>query len=169
MASPFWKKNLDPKKRKRARKHEVFSVGDVPRTHWGAGEKFEGTYRSLGAFGRSERVGVHLEEVPPGKWNSTFHWHTHEEEHFYVLEGQGLMRVGRKEYKVGPGDYVVFPPNGRAGHAIKNVGRKPLRYLVIGTRETGDVCVYPDSGKVAIGPLHKVGRFQKADYWDGEV
>ena len=64
---------------------------------------------------------------------------------------------------------VVFPPAGRVGHAILNTGRKPLRYLVIGTRETGDVCVYPDSKKIAISPLHEVGRFQKTDYSSGEV
>lgn len=169
MPSPFRKKSLDPRKRRRGRKHEVFRLEDVPRVQWWAGEKFGGTVRSPGAFGLSERIGVHLEEVPPGKWNSTFHWHTHEEEHFYILEGAGLMRVGPKEFRVRAGSYVVFPPNGKAGHALKNVGRKPLKYLVIGTRETGDVCVYPDSGKVAIAPLKTVGRFQKTDYWDGEV
>ena len=71
--------------------------------------------------------------------------------------------------KIRGGDYVVFPRNGRAGHAIQNTGRSTLKYLVIGTRESGDVCVYPDSGKIAVGPLKKVGRLTVADYWDGEV
>ncbi len=169
MAAPFTTKNLDPRKRRRARKHEVFQVAEVPRTRWSAGSKFGGVYRELGKFGRSERVGVNLETVPAGRWNSTFHWHTHEEEHFYILEGEGLMRVGRREVKVRAGSYVVFPPDGRAGHAIRNPGRAPLKYLVIGTRESGDVCVYPDSKKVMIRPLRKVGRLEAADYWDGEI
>jgi len=124
MASPFKSRNLDPRKRRFARKHEV---------------------------------------------NSTFHWHTHEEEHFWILEGKGDIRIGRRRVKIRGGDYVVFPPNGRAGHAIQNTGRSTLKYLVIGTRESGDVCVYPDSGKIAVGPLKKVGRLTVADYWDGEV
>ena len=169
MASAFRTTKLDPHKRKHARKHEIFNVDDVPRIRWSAGSKFGGVYRSLGEFGRSERFGVNLEVLAPGQWNSTFHWHTHEEEHFYVLEGTGLFRVGGKEYRVRGGNYVVFPPNGKVGHALKNIGRKSLRYIVIGTRETGDVCVYPDSKKISIRPLHKVGRFQEADYWDGEV
>src|SRR5436309_3785532 len=169
MPSPFKSTNLDPRKRKKGRKHEVFRIADVPRIRWSAGDKFGGIYRQLGAFGRSERIGVHMEEIPPGKWNSTFHWHTHEEEHFLILEGEGLFRVGPKQVKVRAGNYAVFPPNGKAGHALKNTGKGPLRYLVIGTRETGDVCVYPDSKKVAIGPLHKVGRFKTTDYWDGEA
>ncbi len=169
MPTPFKSDNLDPRKRKRARLHELFRIEEVPRIRWSAGEKFGGVYRKIGEFGRSKRIGVHIEEIPPGRWNGTFHWHTHEEEHFYILEGRALFRIGRKEVKAGAGDYAVFPPDGRAGHAIKNAGKGTLRYLVIGTRETGDVCVYPDSGKIAVGPLHKVGRLTKTDYWDGEV
>jgi uncharacterized cupin superfamily protein len=169
MASAFKKKVLDPRKRKRARLHEIFKVQDVPRIQWSAGDKFGGVYRKLGEFGRSKRIGVHLEEITRGRWNSTFHWHTHEEEHFYILEGRALFRVGNKTQTVGAGSYIVFPPDGRAAHAMKNIGPGPLRFLVIGTRETGDVCVYPDSKKVAVGPLGKVGRLTKTDYWDGEV
>src|SRR5205814_1796402 len=123
MASPFKSRNLDPRKRRFARKHEVFRIDDVPRIEWSAGAKFGGVYRKLGEFGRRERIGVHLEEIPPGKWNSTFHWHTHEEEHFWILEGKGDIRIGRRRVKIRGGDYVVFPRNGRAGHAIQNTGR----------------------------------------------
>ena len=169
MASPLKMKKLDPKKRRRARKHEVFRVDDMPRVAWSAGTKFGGVVRSLGEFGHRERIGVHLEVIPPGKWNSTFHWHTHEEEHFWILEGEGIFRIGRRRVKIRGGDYAVFPPNGRTAHAIQNTGRRMLSYLVIGTRETGDVCVYPDSGKISVRQLHKVGRLAVADYWDGEV
>ena len=169
MASPMKMKNLDPRKRQRGKAHEVFRVADVPRLRWTAGKKFGGTYRRLGYFGRSKRVGVHIEEIPPGRWNSTFHWHTHEEEHFYILEGQALMRIGKRRVAVRSGDYVVFPPDGHQAHALLNTGKRTLKYMVIGTRETGDVCVYPDSGKIAVSALKKVGRFTKTDYWDGEV
>jgi len=169
MPSPFRSRVLGPRRRKRARKHEVFNIREVPRTAWSAGKKFGGTYRELGAFGRSVRVGVNLEEIPPGRWNSTFHWHTQEEEHFWILEGRGLLRVGRRRVPVKAGDYVVFPPDGRAAHALQNTGKRPLRYVVIGTREPGDLCVYPDSGKVALRALRKVGRLATTDYWDGEA
>lgn len=169
MASPFATTSLDPKKRRRARTHEVYKITDVPRTRWSAGDKFGGVVRELGAFGRSVRLGVNMEDIAPGKWNCVFHWHTHEEEHFYILEGEGLMRIGPRRIKVRAGSYVVFPPNGRAAHALKNTGRKPLRYIVIGTRDPGDVCVYPDSKKVSVRALGKVGRIRRTDYWDGEV
>jgi uncharacterized cupin superfamily protein len=169
MATPFRKKLLDRGKRRKGRAHEPFRVEDVPRVEWSAGRKFGGTVRSPGEFGGRERIGVHLEELAPGQWNGTFHWHTHEEEHFWILEGEGTFRIGKRRHKVRGGEYVVFPPNGRVAHALRNTGRKPLRYLVIGTRESGDICVYPDSKKIAISPLKSVGRFQKTDYWEGEV
>ena len=90
-------KRLDPRKRRHARKHEVFQIEDVPRVEWSAGDKYGGVVRALGEFGRSERVGVVLEEVMPGRWSSTFHWHTQEEEHVWVLEGTGVMRIGERE------------------------------------------------------------------------
>lgn len=162
-------RRLDPKKRRRARKHEVFRVEDVPRVEWRAGDKYGGVVRSLGEFGRSERVGVVMEEVMPGRWSSTFHWHTLEEEHVWVLEGTGVMRIGAREVPVRAGSYVVFPPGGKVAHATRNSGKKPLKIVVIGTREPGDVCVYPDSGKVLVRGLGQVGRLAPASYWDGEL
>lgn len=160
---------LDPKKRRRARKHEVFQIDDVPRVEWRAGDKYGGVVRSLGAFGRSERIGVVMEAVMPGRWSSTFHWHTLEEEHVWVLEGTGVMRIGEREIPVRAGSYVVFPPGAKVAHATRNTGKKPLEIVVIGTRERDDVCVYPDSRKVLVRSLGKVGRLAAADYWDGEL
>jgi uncharacterized cupin superfamily protein len=169
MPSPYRTRNLDAARKQKTKPHEVFHIDDVPRIEWSAGEKFGGIDRRLGAFGGCVQFGTRLEEIPPGRWNSTFHWHTHEEEHFFILDGKGSFRIGAREVPIGPGNYVVFPANGKVAHAMKNTGRTPLRFLVIGTRSTGDVCVYPDSGKIAVEGIRKVGRFQAADYWDGEV
>ncbi len=169
MAAAYEEKRLDPRKRRRARKHEVFQIEDVPRVRWRAGQKFGGVARALGDFGRSERIGVHREVVPPGKWSSTFHWHTLEEEHVWILEGRGVMRIGRREVPVRAGSYVVFPPDGRVAHATHNTGKKPLTIVVIGTRDPNDVCFYPDSGKLNVRRLRKVGRLTPTDYWEGEL
>src|SRR5262245_19721862 len=169
MASVFKSRNLDPKKRKKGRPAVLFNVKDVPRESWSAGDRFAGVVRPLGLYGGRVRVGVHMEVIPPGKWNSTFHWHTDEEEHFFFLEGRGVARIGNRTMKVKAGDYVVFPPNTKLAHSFQGQGKKGLRYLVIGTREKGDVCFYPDSGKVAIRGPRMVGRFTRTDYWEGEV
>ena len=83
MPTPFRTKNLDAAKRQKVKPHEVFHIEDVPRIEWSAGAKFGGIDRKLGAFGGCSQFGTHLEEIPPGRWNCTFHWHTHEEEQFF--------------------------------------------------------------------------------------
>ena len=46
------------------------------------------TWRKLGdAMGLTD-FGVNLVRLPPGKWSSQRHWHTHEDEFVYVLRGE---------------------------------------------------------------------------------
>ena len=41
-------------------------------------------------------------------------------------------------------------------------------YLAIGAHDPHEVCVYPDSDKVLIRSLKKVGRLDSAEYFTGE-
>jgi uncharacterized cupin superfamily protein len=43
-----------------------------------------------------------------------------------------------------------------------------MTYLAYGTRDSGDVCYYPRSNKVAFRGINLIGRFEALDYWDGE-
>ena len=51
-----------------------------------------------------------FEEVPPLA-DTPLHVHRDEDELFYILEGDHVIRVGEEEFSVGPGD-VVFAPRG---------------------------------------------------------
>ena len=51
-----------------------------------------------------------FEEVPP-LVDTPLHVHEHEDELFYVLEGEHVFRVGDEEHRVGPGG-MVFAPRG---------------------------------------------------------
>jgi len=55
------------------------------------------------------------------------HHHAKTEEIYYVLEGEGLMRVGKETQMVGPGDAIAIP----AGqiHQITNTGTGTLTFL----------------------------------------
>ncbi len=71
-----------------------------------------------------------------------------------------------------PGDYVCFPAGRKIGHSFLNSGKGPCRYLMIGTRDPNDVCVYPHSNKLAVSALRTercvfdMGGVR--GYWDGE-
>jgi quercetin dioxygenase-like cupin family protein len=64
-------------------------------------------------------------EAPP------LHQHNDTEQVFYILEGDGILRIGaeQQEYAVHPTDVVRIPP--ATLHSIKCSGEKPLRYLAI--------------------------------------
>lgn len=60
--------------------------------------------------------------------------HEHEDikEVYYVLQGQGEMRIGDEERPVSEGDAIYLPP--RKTHTLKNTGTYPLRFVCIGAK-----------------------------------
>jgi uncharacterized cupin superfamily protein len=71
-----------------------------------------------------------------------------------------------------PGDYVCFPAGRKLAHSFMNSGRGPCRYLMIGERNPDDVCVYPDSNKMAVNALRRedcvFDMSAVRGYWEGE-
>ena len=59
--------------------------------------------------------------------STTPHHHLRTEEIYYILDGQGSMRIGREVQPVGPGDAIAIPPG--AGHQVTNAGPGVLRFL----------------------------------------
>ncbi len=70
------------------------------------------------------------------------------------------------------GDYVCFPAGQKTGPSLLNNGPGPCSYLIIGERNPNDVCVYPDSNKIAVNALWTerviFGMAGVRGYWDGE-
>jgi mannose-6-phosphate isomerase-like protein (cupin superfamily) len=64
-------------------------------------------------------------EAPP------LHQHDDTEQIFYILSGQGVLRIGveQKKFLVRVGDVVRIPP--RTLHSIRCQGKKPLHYLAV--------------------------------------
>ena len=77
--------------------------------------------RELLAYRNSSIVNQSLAEarVAPGA-TTTGHRHLRTEEIYYILEGQGRMRIGDDVALVGPGDAIAIPPGQL--HQISNVG-----------------------------------------------
>jgi mannose-6-phosphate isomerase-like protein (cupin superfamily) len=59
--------------------------------------------------------------------STALHRHPRTEEVYYVLEGEGLMRVGGETCRVGPGDAIAIPPGEL--HQILNTGKIVLKFL----------------------------------------
>ena len=69
-----------------------------------------------------------FEELPP-MVDTPRHVHSHEDELFYVLEGEHVIEVGDEERRVGPGG-AVFAPRG-IPHAQRRVVPGEGRLLVM--------------------------------------
>lgn len=140
----------------------------------GRGTRFGGRSRHLtyAAIGGEYRVGMLIESPAPGRRLWPKHYHMVEEEQVLVLEGDATLLLGDERYAMKAGDYVCFPAGRTVGHSFMNSGTGPCSYLMIGSHNPLDVCVYPDSGKLAVNGLRaEASIFDMAAlrrYWDGE-
>jgi mannose-6-phosphate isomerase-like protein (cupin superfamily) len=64
--------------------------------------------------------------VAPGQTTQA-HYHPRTEEIYYVLQGQGEMRLGSERRMVGPGDAIAIPPG--VPHQITCTGEVTLLFL----------------------------------------
>jgi uncharacterized cupin superfamily protein len=100
--------------------------------------------RALGdALGLGD-FGVNLVTLPPGAMSALRHWHSHEDEFVYVLEGAPTLVTEAGEQSLGPGMAAGFPKGAADGHHLINRTGEPVLYLEVGTRHPADEAEYPD-------------------------
>jgi uncharacterized cupin superfamily protein len=157
----------------------IINVADAPVYTGQGGEHFEFKMAMLarGAGGRS--IGANVTTVKPGKAAFPLHHHHANEEHFFILSGTGVLRVGAETFPVKPQDYIVNLPGGpQTAHQLVNTGNQDLVYLAISTTLFPEVAGYPESGKTGVrlgmgeAPdvrfLLRDGDKDTVGYWDGE-
>ncbi len=66
--------------------------------------------------------------VEPGR-DTEMHRHRRSQEIYYILEGEGEMRLGEETLKVKQYDAVLIPPG--TPHRMKNTGKSGLRMLCV--------------------------------------
>jgi uncharacterized cupin superfamily protein len=64
--------------------------------------------RALGDAAGLTKIGVNLTTLAPGKESSMRHWHTHEDEFVYILEGEVVLRTDEGEQTLTPGMCAGF-------------------------------------------------------------
>lgn len=147
-----------------------------------AADRFDARLGLIAPLIGARKLGYNLTAVPPGKRAFPFHNHHLNEEMFFVIEGEGEIRIGEAVYPIRPGDVIACPPGGKeTAHQIINTGAAELKYLAVSTRLSPEIAEYPDSGKFGVlaeyppGPdgqprgFRFVGRESLGvGYWDGE-
>jgi uncharacterized cupin superfamily protein len=98
----------------------------------------------LGDAGGLRDFGVNLMSLPPGKWSSQRHAHSHEDEFVYVLQGELTLVEDEGEVVLQAGECACFPKGTGNGHHLKNTGPGPALYLEVGSRQPDDVTTCAD-------------------------
>lgn len=100
--------------------------------------------RALGDALGLTRYGVNLVHLPPGAASAQRHWHTHEDEFVYVLEGALVLITEGGEQTLTAGMTAGFPAGREDGHQLVNRSPVWAVYLEVGDRSDADEVHYPD-------------------------
>jgi uncharacterized cupin superfamily protein len=115
----------------------------------------------LGDAGGLRDFGVNLMRLPPGNWSSQRHWHSHEDEFVYVLEGELVLIEDDAETVLRKGDCAAFAKNSGNGHHMINRSDSVAVYLEVGSRSPADVITCADVDMISPSSdgrfLHKDG------------
>jgi len=118
------------------------------------------TRRRLGDAGGLRDFGVNLMTLPPGGWSSQRHWHSHEDEFVYVLEGEVTLVENDGETILRAGECAAFPKNTGNGHHLINRSRTVAVYMEVGSRNPHDVTTCSDIDMMS---ANADGRFLRKD------
>jgi uncharacterized cupin superfamily protein len=147
------------------------NIDDLSRKHKTGAEGYEFFRRDLLAVHEAQSL-VRVYELPPGKSAYPYHYHLKNEETFFILKGEGLLRSAEGERTVKAGDLLFFPAGEEGVHKLTNTSETELLvYLDFDVVHDLDVTVYPDSGKIGIWgkDTNKIYRMNDdVPYYEGE-
>jgi uncharacterized cupin superfamily protein len=118
------------------------------------------TRRRLGDAGGLVDFGVNLMTLPPGGWSSQRHWHSHEDEFVYVLDGELTLVEDDGETILVAGECAAFPKGTGNGHHLQNRSATPAVYIEVGSRDPNDLTTCSDIDMMS---SNVDGRFTRKD------
>jgi uncharacterized cupin superfamily protein len=110
-----------------------------------------------------KNFGVNLTTLLPGAQSALRHWHSHQDEFIYVVQGELVLVTEAGEQIMTPGMMAGFPAAIANGHQLINRSQQPAIYLEIGDRTHGDRVIYPDDDLMAITSAEGARQFCHAD------
>ena len=147
-------------------------IAEIPASHKQEHEGYEYFRRKFIPFGGAKNTLVSVYEVPPGKAAYPYHYHHKNEETFYILSGQGILKTPGGERKVEAGELLFFPTGPEGAHKLTNCSdEEMLVYIDFDVVHEIDIAVYPDSEKVGIWGvgINKIyPQGADVDYYEGE-
>ena len=94
----------------------------------GEGLRF-GNVEFLALSEDTSRFNLAIVTIAPGRSGPDVHSHQHEDDAFFLLEGELTFTVEDETFAAGPGTLVLVPPG--LVHTFENKGSEPARFLNI--------------------------------------
>ncbi|MRG93820.1 cupin domain-containing protein [Polyangium spumosum] len=148
----------------------------------GHGERFASRVALIAPKVGAQKLGYNVTIIPPGKRAFPLHNHHVNEEMFFVLEGEGELRLRDERHPIRRGDVIACPPGGpESAHQIINTSDSvELKLFAVSTKMMPEVVDYPDSGRFGVlaelgtdaegkpRTFRYIGREKESlDYWEG--
>jgi uncharacterized cupin superfamily protein len=90
------------------------------------------------------QFGVNITRIKAGAASALRHWHEHEDEFIYMLEGELVLKENDGETVLKPGDAAGFKAGSGIAHCLINRTTRDAVYLEVGTRAKNERVHYPD-------------------------
>lgn len=147
-------------------------IEELPTSHKCEHEGYEYFRRKFVPFSAARNTVVSIYEIPPQKTAYPYHYHHKNEETFYIISGEGILKTPHGARKVGPGELLFFPTGPEGAHKLTNSSETDnLVYIDFDAVHDVDIAVYPDSDKIGIWGMGINQIFPQSgsvDYYDGE-
>ena len=130
---------------------EVMNLKDIPVEHI-KDPRFVSKKKTLllGDAAGSEKIFVNMDYLKPGGKSKKYHSHSKQEEFFYVMKGEGILRINEREVSVQEGDFVAKPAGKGIAHQFINTGSRIMQIMDFGLREEEDIETYPDDNLILL-------------------
>lgn len=147
-------------------------LAEVPQVDKHQHQNYAYSRRELLPEGLAKQCEIALYIVPPGKSPYPYHYHVKNEEAFYIISGEGILKTPAGDRPVKAGDFLFFPADPGGAHKLTNSSAtEPLVYLDFDTDTDLEVAFYPDTGKMGVWGKG-INRLYKTDedvaYYEGE-
>ena len=147
-------------------------IEDIPVSHKCEHEGYEYYRKKFIPFGGAKNSLVSVYEIPPHKSAYPYHFHHNNEETFYILNGEGVLRTPDGDRKVTAGELLFFPTGPAGAHKLTNCSdTENLVYIDFDVVHDVDIAVYPDSNKIGVwgmGINQIYPQGEAVDYYEGE-
>ena len=94
---------------------------------------------------------VFFYKIPPKKSGYPFHFHAKNEEIFYVISGEAVLKTHSGERNVSSGDVIICNKGEEGAHKFTNISDENFFiYIEVETVNFPEVINYPDTKKIGV-------------------